>query len=68
MVDLKKITDKINGDPAEAKKFQEDPVAYLEAEGLHLPEDAKKQLRDNVKAHAANNPVWNVGVIMGPKS
>jgi len=68
MVNLKEIQDLINSDPAEAEKFKADPVAYLEGKGLILPEEAKKQLTDKVQGKGEQGPVWNVGIISGPKS
>lgn len=69
MVNLKEIQETLNKDPEEFKKFQADPVAYLEAKGLVLPEEAKNQLVENVKKHKdPSSAVWNVGVQVGPKT
>jgi len=67
MVNLKEIQATLNKDPEELKKFQADPVAYLEGKGLVLPEETKKQLADNVKNQSAAGAVWNVGIQMSPK-
>jgi hypothetical protein len=69
MANLKEIQEALNKDPEELKKFQADPVGYLEAKGLVLPDDAKQHLIDSVKKNQ-NTPgaVWNVGVQLGPKN
>ena len=68
MVNLKEIEETLNKDPEEAKKFQADPVGYLEGKGLILPESAKNQLLAKVKGEGEPGPVWNVGIIQGPNS
>ena len=68
MVDLEAILESLNKDPNESKKFQADPVGYLEAKGLHLPDEAKKQLVANVKAHPGANAGWSAAVVCGPKT
>jgi len=69
MVNLKEIEETLNKDPEEAKKFQADPVGYLEGKGLILPEAAKKQLTDKVQGNGDAGNVWNVGIMAaGPKS
>lgn len=67
MANLKEIEDTLNSNPDEAKKFQADPVGYLEGKGVHLPEAAKTQLVENVKAHAGTTPKWNVGIMAASK-
>ena len=65
MVDLKAIQETLNKDAQERKKFETDPVGYLESKGLSLPDEAKKQLIANVKAHtgaAARSAIWALGV------
>jgi hypothetical protein len=68
MVNLKEIQELINNDPAEAAKFKADPVAYLEGKGLVLPEEAKQHLTDKVQGKGDQSPVWNVGIMAGPKT
>lgn len=68
MVNLKEIQETLNSDPAEFKKFEADPVGYLESKGLTLPEDAKQQLVSKVQPHPAGGATWNVGIQVGPKS
>jgi hypothetical protein len=61
MVKVQSIMDKLNNDPAELKKFHEDPTGYLKKEGLELPESAQKQLLEHVKKNPGAKPTWNVG-------
>ena len=68
MANLKEIEEILNKDPEEAKKFQADPVGYLESKGVTLPDAAKKQLTDKVQGKGEPGHVWNVGIMLGPKS
>lgn len=50
----------LNGDSAEQSKFKLDPVAYLADRGLSLPEEARKQLNNNVRAKDRAEPDWGI--------
>ena len=55
MADLKVIQDRLNSDPALRSQFFQDPVKFLEGEGVILPDAAKTSLKGLV-AQLANKP------------
>ena len=68
MADLADVIATVNANPGERALFQSDPVGYLQGKGISLPPGAMQQIADQVKAYAAQNPVWNVGCMVGPKA
>lgn len=70
MADLATIQEKLNSSAEERKLFLADPAKYLKDNGVVLPDEAVKQLTQNIKLQDEGDgatPLWSVGVVVGPQ-